>query len=154
MPWGERVFAGLIGAIGLLWIYLSAGLTYWEGFAPGSGFLPMWLGIVLAALVALLLAKEGLRIAAASPAPAPAPSVPGRHRRIAAIMLGLAVCAAALEFIGFVAAVGGYLLYLLAYVERRGAAQTALIAGGTTAILYLLFHTWLGVPLPAGPWGF
>ena len=154
MPWGERVFAGLIGAIGLLWIYLSAGLTYWDGFAPGSGFLPMWLGIVLAALVALLLAKEGLRPAAASPAPAPAPSVPWRHRRIAAIMLGLVVCAATLEFVGFVVSVGGYLLYLLAFVERRSVVQTALVASGTTALLYLLFHTWLGVPLPAGPWGF
>lgn len=150
MPWGERVFVGIIGGAGLMWIFLSSQLTYWDGFAPGSGFLPMWLGIALVALVAVLLIAQNAR-----PAPAPAaPIAPTRHRRALAIMAGLAVSAVALEFIGFVVTIGGYLLYLLAFVERRSPAQTALVAGGTTLILFLLFHTWLGVPLPAGPWGF
>ncbi len=147
MPWGERVFAGIIGGLGLMWIFLSSRLTYWDGFAPGSGFLPLWLGIILVALVALLLIVQNARLA-------PAPVAPTRHRRVIAIVLGLAVSAVALEFIGFVVTIGGYLLYLLAFVERRGPAQTALVAGGTTLTLFLLFHTWLGVPLPAGPWGF
>lgn len=148
MPWGERIFIGIIGSMGLAWIYLSSRLTYWDGFAPGSGFLPMWLGIILVALVVLLAVMQHL-----NPAPA-APAAPTRHRRVVAIMLGLVVTALALEHIGFVVTIGAYLVYLIAFVERRSPAQTALVAGGTTASLFLLFHTWLGVPLPAGPWGF
>ncbi len=147
MPWGERIFVGIIGGMGVLWIFLAQRLTYWDDFAPGSGFLPLWLGIALVALVALLLITQSAR-------PAPVSVAPTRHRRIAKIMLGLVVSAVALEFTGFVVTIGGYLLYLLGYVERRGPAQTALVAGGTTLSLFLLFHTWLGVPLPTGPWGF
>jgi hypothetical protein len=150
MPLGERVFAGIIGLLGLFWIYQASRLTYWDGFAPGTGFLPLWLAVALVALVALLLLTQGAR-----PAPAPAPpQAPGRHRRAVAIMAGLAVSAVVLEFAGFVVTIGGYLLYLLAFVERRGPAQTGLVAGGTTLALFLIFHTWLGVPLPKGPWGF
>lgn len=152
MPLGERVFAGIIGLLGLFWIYQASRLTYWDGFAPGTGFLPLWLAVVLVALVALLLFTQ-----AARPAPTPPAALaqaPGRHRRVIAIMAGLAVSAVAFEFLGFVATIGGYLLYLLAFVERRGPAQAALLAGGTTLVLFLVFHSWLGVPLPRGPWGF
>lgn len=148
MPWGERIFVGIIGGMGLLWIFLAQRLTYWDDFAPGSGFLPLWLGIILVALVVLLVVLQHL-----SPAPT-TPAAPTRHRRVMAIMLGLVVTAVALEYIGFVVTIGAYLVYLIAFVERRSPAQTALVAGGTTLALFLLFHTWLGVPLPTGPWGF
>ncbi|MGQ0675154.1 MAG: tripartite tricarboxylate transporter TctB family protein [Rhodospirillales bacterium] len=151
MPWGERVFVGAIGALGLFWISQSMRLPYWQDFAPGSGFLPLWLAIVLVGLVAALAIKQHLRPAAA---PAPPPAAASRHGRVAAIMLGLVACILVLEWVGFVAAIGGYLLFLLGAVERRGPAETALVSAGTTLTLFVLFHTWLGVPLPAGPWGF
>lgn len=148
MPLGERIFLGAIGVVGLFWLTQASRLPYWQDFAPGSGFLPFWLSIVLVALVALLLVQQHVRGGVVA---APGPM---RHRRVLAIGIGLMVCAVLLEYIGFVVAIAGYLVFLLGLVERRGAAQTALVAGGTTLTLFLLFHTWLGVPLPAGPWGF
>ena len=52
---GEQVFAGLIGLVGLGWVVQSFRYAYWSGFAPGAGFLPMWIGVVLAGLVVLFL---------------------------------------------------------------------------------------------------
>lgn len=157
MPWGERIFVGAIGAVGLFWMSQALRLPYWQEYAPGSGFLPLWLSIVLIALVALLAAQKYVRriagVADEVTDQAPPTGAP-RHRRVLAIALGLLACVLVLEYVGFVLAVGGYLIFLLGLVERRGAAQTALVAGGTTLTLFLLFHTWLGVPLPAGPWGF
>ena len=152
MPWGERIFAGAIGAAGLFWMSQALRLPYWQDYAPGSGFLPLWLSIVLIALVALLLLQSHVRRVAGVVVVAPRGAT--RHRRVLAIALGLLVCVLVLEHVGFVLAVGGHLLFLLGLVERRGVAQTSLVAAGTTLTLFLLFHTWLGVPLPAGPWGF
>jgi hypothetical protein len=38
-------------------------------------------------------------------------------------------------------------------VERLPVPASLLVAAATTAALILLFRTWLGVPLPKGPWG-
>jgi hypothetical protein len=39
-------------------------------------------------------------------------------------------------------------LFLYAVVERLPWLTSTLVAAGTTAALYLIFHTWLKVPLP------
>jgi hypothetical protein len=150
MALGERVFAGLIGALGLFWIAQSLRLRYWADFAPGSGFLPLWLSVILVALVALFLVESFVRPAAAS-APSDQPARPGR---VVAILAGLVVSAAVFEQVGFAAAVGADLVFLLAVVERRSWLETVGVAGGTVLFLHLVFRTWLRVPLPAGPWGF
>jgi hypothetical protein len=38
-------------------------------------------------------------------------------------------------------------------VERLPIVKSALVAAATTAVLFLIFKTWLGVTLPIGPLG-
>ena len=40
------------------------------------------------------------------------------------------------------------LFFLYAVVERLPLLPSLLAAGGTTGALYVIFRTWLGVPLP------
>jgi hypothetical protein len=61
---------------------------------------------------------------------------------------------AIIEAAGFVLSIGLYLAFLLGIVERRSLAVTVGVTSGTTVVLHLIFRTWLGVPLPEGPWGF
>jgi hypothetical protein len=144
---GERIFAALIGLFGVVWIAQSRHLTYWSDFAPGSGFLPIWLGVVLVALVAIQLVVSFRD-------PAPPAAAPSRPRHVGAIALGLVVCIALLEWLGFVGSVTLYLAFLIGWIERRRPVETLGVSLGTAIVLWLIFKAWLKVPFPEGPWGF
>ena len=145
MQRGERIFAALIGVFGLLWIWKSSELTYLDYYAPGSGFLPLWLGAVL---VGLVLVFFWTRRGTAQPA---APSNPARWW---SIVIGLAITVGAIEPLGFCVPVGLYLLFLLKRVEGLPWRLSLLVAAGTSLAIFGVFHLWLSVPLPRGPWGF
>jgi hypothetical protein len=135
---GELALALVFVALGLLWIVRAATMPLWEGFAPASGFMPLWYGIllvVLAGTIALPLLVK--------PAPAEEP--------IAKPLVVLAVLGASivgLTLVGFAPSVFLLLLVLFVAVERLPVGRSALVAAAATAVLYLVFKTWLGVPLP------
>jgi putative tricarboxylic transport membrane protein len=144
---GDRIFASLIGLFGVVWIVQSRHLTYWGEFAPGSGFLPIWLGIVLVALVAAYLV-------ASFRDPVLSAAAPSRPRHVGAIALGLIVCIGLLEWLGFVVSVALYLAFLVGWLERRPLRDVAIVSLGASVGLWLIFKAWLKVPFPEGPWGF
>ncbi len=151
MPRGERLLGAAFGALGLLWVVKSLDLTYMGDFAPGSGFLPLWLGIALVALSAIFL------VGARQKAPTGAETAPpssGVWRKTVPILLGLFVCVAVIGWLGFVVPVTAYMIFLIRYVERRSWLATLAVSLGTTLCLFLIFKAWLGVPFPEGPWGF
>jgi hypothetical protein len=147
---GERIMIAVFAAFGALWIAKSLNLSYWADFAPGSGFLPLWLGVVIVILAGLLFWRS---FAEAGPVAVPEGGE-GRTGRVVAIALGLLVCLAVLDYVGFTVAIAGYLAFLLGWVERRSSLETALLSVGTSVSLWIIFKAWLGVPLPSGPWGF
>jgi hypothetical protein len=120
-------------------------MPLWEGFAPQSGFMPLWYGIVLvgltgAVLVNLFLQKDDAK--AEDPIGKP--------------LLVLAVFAAGiagLEPMGFGPAIFLMLLFMFVFIERLPIISSVLVAAGTTAVLFLIFRTWLNVGLPVGPLG-
>ncbi len=143
---GELVAGVLCLLFGVLWIASASGLTYMGDFAPGSGFLPLWLGAGLVALSAVHV-LSCLRTQAAH--------MPASHgRKVLAVALGLMVCVAVIEPLGFVVAVGAYLLFLLRVVEKETWRTSLGVTAGAVGVLFALFHVWLQVPLPKGPWGF
>ena len=75
MRWrGEIVGGALCTLFGALWIATALGLPYMGDFAPGSGFLPFWLGACLVVLSAFHVVSCLRAPAAAVPAgPAPRP---------------------------------------------------------------------------------
>ena len=146
MHQGERIFAVFLGVFGLIWIWKSTELPYLDYYAPGSGFLPLWLGVILVALVALFLwISRGAQTLDA---------LPSNPRRLWSIAGGLAVTVALIEPLGFSVPVTAYLLFLLRRVEAVSWRTSILVSLGTSIVLFCVFRLWLSVPLPRGPWGF
>ena len=95
---GEIVAGLLCGLFAVLWIATALGLPYMGQYAPGSGFLPLWLGVCL-------LVLSTVHVVSCLRAP-PAAVAAGHWRKVVAVMLGLVICVAVIEPVGFVVAVG------------------------------------------------
>jgi putative tricarboxylic transport membrane protein len=144
---GDVGLALFFAGLGLVWLVGSFGYPFWEGFAPQSGFLPFFYGLLLAGLGLAILAGAFLETneLASDAEPVGKPLV---------ILGALTAAAIGVEAAGFGVAVFLLLLFLFAGVERLPVLRSLLVAGATTAALILIFRTWLGVPFPAGPLGF
>lgn len=137
-------------AFGALTAGLSLQLPLGTLRAPGSGFFPFALGLMLVALAA----AELLRLRLARPKPAPvAPAADGAARRVLLFMAVVAVTTALLQPIGYVGSSFLLMLGLLRVLGLRWGAS-ALIAALSAAACYALFVLWLRIPMPAGPLGF
>jgi hypothetical protein len=141
---GELLLALFFVVLGALWIVAALRMPLWAGFVPQSGFMPLWYGITLAALAGAIVLDLFLQNAPQAEEPIGKPLI---------VVLALAAAIAGLELIGFAPAIFLLLLVLLAAVERLPLVRSTLVAAGTTAVLYLIFRTWLGVSLPVGPLG-
>lgn len=136
---GELVLALVFAALAALWIAKGATMPLWQGFAPDSGFLPVIYGVLLFVLATAVL----VQLVAAKVAR------PGEAIRKPLVILGaLVATVAALPFAGFAISVFALLLFLYAAVERLPMFASVAVSGATTGALYLIFKTWLGVPLP------
>ena len=142
---GDVGLALLFAGLGLLWLIGSLGLPFWEGFAPQSGFLPFFYGLLLTGLALAILLGAFLDTENRfDEQPIDKPL---------AILVALTAAAVGVQAAGFGIAVFILLLFLFAAVERLPVLRSILVAGATTAALILIFRTWLAVPLPAGPLG-
>lgn len=135
---------------GAVTVALSLQLPLGTLRAPGSGFFPLVLGVLLAGLAAL----QAIRVYLERPASvAPAPADNGAALRVVLFMGVVALATALLQTIGYVAF--GLLLMLgLLRVLGAGWGASALIAAGSAIASYFLFVQWLRIPMPAGPLGF
>ena len=133
---GELGLALVFAALGALWVVRAATMPLWDGFAPGSGFMPLWYGIILIGLSVAIIFFNTVRVA---------------EEPVGKPLVVLAVVAATivgLSLIGFAPSIFLMLLVLLAVVEHLPPVRALVVAAATTAVLYLVFKTWLGVPLP------
>ena len=142
---GEVVLALFFAVLGILWMVAALRMQLWAGFVPQSGFMPLWYGITLTVLAAAILANLFLN------------RMPGKAEEpIGKPLIVLAVLAATivgLERVGFAPSVFLLLLVLLGAVERLPIIRSIAVAAATTAVLFLIFRTWLRVALPVGPLG-
>jgi len=142
---GEVVLALFFAVLGILWVIAALGMPLWEGFAPQSGFMPLWYGLILAALAGVILVNLFMqKEAGKAEQPIGKPLI---------VLLALAAGIAGLNLVGFGPSVFLLLLVLFAAVERLPIGKSVLVAAGTAAVLFLIFKTWLGVTLPIGPLG-
>ena len=136
---GELVLALFFVAIGALWIARAARMQMWEGFAPDSGFLPLIYGMLLAALALAAV----VQILIGGPV-----AVREEIRKPLLVLAALTATVAVLPFAGFAICVFLLLLFLYGFVERLPWLNATVVSAATTGALYLVFRTWLGVPLP------
>jgi putative tricarboxylic transport membrane protein len=144
---GEIVLALAFAATGGFWIVSALRLPLWEGFAPASGFLPLIYGGLLIglALAAVLLEARTADSEAQDAGPMTRPLL---------IIGVLAAAIAGIEPAGFAAAMFLAMFFLFKIAERLPLIPSLLASAGFAGALTLIFRTWLGVPLPKGPWGF
>ena len=134
---GELALALFFVALGVLWIVRAATMgPLWDGFAPASGFMPLWYGVILIGLAGAVIF---LNRDEKAEEPVGKPLV---------VLAAVAATIAGFNLAGFAASIFLMLLALFVAVERLPLLRSILVSAGTTAVLYLVFKTWLGVPLP------
>lgn len=141
---GELMLALFFALLGILWIVAAARMPLWSGFVPQSGFIPLWYGITLFGLAAAILAKLYWEKKPQQEEPVGKPLV---------VLAALAASIVGLSLIGFAPSIFLLLLVLFAAVERLSIVRSLAVAAAVTAVLFLIFRTWLRVPLPVGPLG-
>ena len=135
--WSGLALAALAGYI----IVQAAGWEYTGPDGPGPGFFPLWYGIAMAVLSAILVVASVLR--------KQSEFVDWRGAgRAFAIWLALALAVAALKLVGFVIAFAALTFFVVAVMYRRPVRVAAIVAVALAASFYVLFPLVLGVNLP------
>ncbi len=140
----ERALNGfwiLLGA-GAAWHAWTLGLTGPSG--PESGLFPLLSALIVMAAGLALLAREPLR-----------PRLPrgAALRRVAGVVVGLAVMAGALPYAGFAVTGALTMLLLLRTAGNSGWVESLLLSLASVAAVLWIFGHVLGMVLPRGPWG-
>ena len=142
----DRVAGGALVILSLIVLWESRRLPLGSLRTPGPAFMPV-------ALAAVLLCFGALLVVLASKAPALASVGWTEWRHAVAILAVCAFAALALERLGFRITVAVALAFLLGAVERRGTIFTVVFSVAFAGGAFLLFDTFLRVPLPRGPFG-
>jgi hypothetical protein len=146
----DRITGLLLLAFGASFAVGARQFPYSTPNGPGSGFLPFWLGLVMAAL-ALMLLVSAMR--ATDPGPAWLPS--GRPLvRIGVVVVATALFVALMGVVGMALGTALFLVGLLRFLEGHGWGVTLSVAAGTALVNWLIFSYWLGVPFPVSVLGF
>lgn len=147
MTRADTVIGAGLATLFLAFAIASTGLEYQRDAVPGPGFAPLWVGIVGAALSALV----AVRARGAPPAPA---FTRAGLARVAMAVLGLVVAVALLQPLGLIPVMTVYLALVTLGIERMRPLPALAATLGTMALVYLVFVRFLNVPFPAGPLGF
>jgi hypothetical protein len=144
---GEIILGLALAGVGAFWILTAVKLPIWDGFAPSSGFLPLIYGVLLIGLsiAALLLEPHG-----GNTTDNPA----GTIQRPLVVIAALAVGVAGINLAGFSVSMFLTMFFLFKVAEKLPVIPSLVVASVSALVLTLIFRSWLGVPLPIGPWGF
>jgi hypothetical protein len=138
-------------ALNAFWILLGAGAA-WHAWtlgltgAPGpeSGLFPLLAAFIVMGAGLVLLSKAPLN-----------PRLPrgAALRRVAGVVIGLAVMAAALPYAGFAVSGAVTMLVLLRTAGSSGWVESVVLSLASVATVIWIFGHLLGMILPRGPWG-
>ena len=135
--WSGLALAALGGTI----VYQARGWEYLGQDGPGPGFFPLWYGIAMLVLSAVLVASSLLR--------AEPEAVDWRGAgRAAAVSAALAVAVALFKLVGFAIGFAALAFFIVLVMYRRPWPLAAAVAVGLAGGFYLLFPVLLGVNLP------
>ncbi len=144
------LWSGLV--LGALGAYIIGTAWQWEYLGPegpGPGFFPLWYGIAMLGLSAMLVISSALRKSAAA-----GPFPWHRAGRALALWSALVVSLAAYNLIGFTLSFGLLTFFIVAVMYRRPLRMAAIVAAASAASFYLIFPFALGVSMPGGLLGF
>ena len=143
----DRVTAALLLAASVA--FSAAALKqyqWWGPGGPGPAFVPFWLGLVMAILATMMLARS-LRSKDRGASWLPR----GEGLRDMLVVLGVTVAfVALLNVLGMVLGTAIYLAVLIRYLGKHRWWTTLAIAVAAAAFNWLVFVRWLRVPMPEG----
>ena len=148
----DRITGIILLIFSLILMEASRRLPPSATFGPGAGFLPFWLGALLA-LLSVLLILQAWRETVTSRAQRVFP----RRKALMSVgqtIAGLALYILLLERLGFLVGTGLLTAYLLGVVEGERWPTTVLVAVLNSVGLYVVFWWLLGVSLPRNVFGF
>lgn len=134
-------------------VAFSAGALKFYGYSapdgPGSGFLPFWLGVIMALLATTMLVGA---LRESDPGAAWLPRGDGLRRL--AVVLGITFAfVALLKVVGMILGTALFLVVLMRALDRTAWPLTLSVAAVTAGINYLVFTYWLKVPFPVSVFG-
>lgn len=148
---GEVVSGVVLAALGIYIVTEAARWEYLGSDGPGPGFFPMWYGIVMVALAAVLVLQNFMAKAAV------ADGKPVNWREIRRVFIawaGFVASVLLLKVLGFILSFGIFVLFIVAGLYRRPWRVAVSVAVGCAAGFYLVFPLALNVRLPTGILGF
>ena len=127
-------------------VFATGDLTYWSGLSPGNRFVPLWVAGI-SAVLALLLFREAWQRKTDEPV-----DWPDRDGIIRVVGTYVAICAlpAVVPLLGFVLTCAVFVGVILLALLRRRLLPTLLTVATTTGLIYVVFVSWLSIPLPKG----
>jgi putative tricarboxylic transport membrane protein len=147
MRFADRVAAVALIVLAAWFVAIGRRFPYWHPTTgPGSGFLPVWLGIALTVLAVLLFLNAGGTTTRAGR------WMPDRAtlRRLALILGASVAFVAAMEAVGMIVGTALFLVFVLRVVERYRWTTVVGVAAAAAAANYVVFTYWLRVPFPTG----
>ena len=122
-------------------------------FGPGAGFLPFWLGVLLAVLATILFVSALRRPATEKDDKS---IFPGKQAllTVALVMGGLTAYIFLIEVLGYLLNTFLFVLFLMKVVQREKWPLTLGVSVGTTVGLFLIFQVLLRITLPSNMFGF
>src|SRR3989441_2400349 len=135
-------------ALAALGGYIIIQARQWEYLGPegpGAGFFPLWYGVAILGLAALLIVSHFRRASDRGNAIDWA-----RLGRAFSTWLALAVSVALFKPLGFVISFALLTYFIVVVMYRRPLATAALVAVASAAAFYLVFDRALSVPRPVG----
>jgi hypothetical protein len=143
----DRVTAALLLAFAVAFsVGALKNYQWWGSGGPGPAFVPFWLGLVMAILAAMMLARS---LRQQHPGAAWLPR--GEGLRDMLVVLGVTILfVALLNVLGMVIGTALYLAVLIGYLGRHRWWVTLAVAVGAASFNWLVFVHWLRVPFPEG----
>jgi len=119
---------------------------------PGPGFLPLWCGIIMAALSLIVLIQSFYKEKGQPLEKKEGSFFTPRWLKLVAVLIILFAYAFLLEIFGFILITFVFMVFVLKVVEPRKWSIALVEAGSATIVSYALFELWLKVLLPKGFW--
>jgi putative tricarboxylic transport membrane protein len=135
-------------ALGVAVIFFASQLPYHSGYGPGPGFLPFWIGMVLAICSGIVTVQEMRTPKALETFFQP------RTRMAVKVLALIAATFLLFPLVGFSV---GFGLFICASMRMMGThrwIRCGVAAIVTAVSIHFLFGHWLDIPLPTGWVGF
>jgi len=140
----ELAVAAVVLVFGGTAAYESAKLQFGTIHSPGPGFFPWWISILIVLLALVLLAQV---LTSRSPTDREAF---GRIAKVVALFIVLTAYTTLLNALGYPLCTFFLVLFMLRVTDPQPWAIAVGVAAVTSISSYIVFASWLSVPLPLG----